>query len=89
MYQNAQPAVYWRDQLILWGPRVLLAILFLIATHFVAKAVQWAVARMVDRMPILKRDPGVGGASIGKELGRLAYWLVWLVGLIAALSRSG
>ena len=89
MYQNAQPAVYWRDQLMLWGPRVLLAILILIATHFVAKAVQWAVARMVDRMPILKRDPGVGGASIGKELGRLAYWLVWLVGLIAALRPLG
>ena len=89
MYQNAQPAVYWRDQLILWGPRVLLAILILIATHFVAKAVQWAVARMVDRMPILKRDPGIGGDSVGKELGRLAYWLVWLVGLIAALQPLG
>ena len=89
MYQNAQPAVYWRDQLMLWGPRVLLAILILIATHFVAKAVQWAVARLVDRMPILKRDPGVGGASIGKELGRLAYWIVWLFGLIAALQPLG
>jgi hypothetical protein len=89
MYQNAQPAAYWRDQLMLWGPRVLLAILILIATHFVAKAVQWAVARMVDKMPILKRDPGVGGASVGKELGRLAYWLVWLVGLIAALRPLG
>ena len=44
MYENAQPAVYWRDQLMLWGPRVLLAILILVATHFVAKAVQWAVA---------------------------------------------
>ena len=89
MYQNAQPAAYWRDQLMLWGPRVLLAILILIATHFIAKAVQWAVARMVDKMPILKRDPGVGGASIGKELGRLAYWLIWLVGLIAALQPLG
>ncbi len=89
MYQNAQPAVYWRDQLMLWGPRVLLALLILVATHFVAKAVQWAVARMVDKMPILKRDPGVGGDSIGKELGRLAYWLIWLVGLIAALRPLG
>ena len=89
MYQNAQPAAYWRDQLMLWGPRVLLAILILVVTHFVAKAVQWAVARMVDKMPILKRDPGVGGDSIGKELGRLAYWLVWLVGLIAALRPLG
>ena len=89
MYQNTQPAAYWRDQLMLWGPRVLLAILILVATHFIAKAVQWAIAKMVDKMPILKRDPGVGGDSVGKELGRLAYWLVWLVGLIAALQPLG
>ena len=89
MYQNTQPAAYWRDQLMLWGPRVLLAIVILVATHFIAKAVQWAVAKLVDKMPILKRDPGVGGDSVGKELGRLAYWIVWLVGLIAALQPLG
>ena len=89
MYQNTQPAAYWRDQLMLWGPRLLLAIVILVATHFIAKAVQWAVAKLVDKMPILKRDPGVGGDSVGKELGRLAYWIVWLVGLIAALQPLG
>ena len=89
MYQNTQPAAYWREQLMSWGPRVLLAILILVATHFIAKAVQWAVAKLVDKMPILKRDPGVGGDSVGKELGRLAYWLIWLVGLIAALQPLG
>ena len=40
-------------------------------------------------MPVLKRHPGVGGDSVGTELGRLAYWLVWLVGLIAALQPLG
>ncbi|WP_265571379.1 mechanosensitive ion channel [Sphingomicrobium nitratireducens] len=89
MYQSETPAAYWRDQLIEWGPKVLFAILILIATHFIAKAAQWAVSRLIDKMPVLKRDPGVGGASIGKELGRLAYWLVWLVGLIAALQPLG
>ncbi len=89
MYQDTQPAVYWRQQLVEWGPRVLLAVLILVATHFIAKAVQWAIARMVDKMPILKRDPGTSGDSIGKELGRLGYWIVWLVGLIAALQPLG
>ena len=89
MYQTAEPAVYWQQQLVEWGPRVLFAILILVATHFIAKAVQWAVAKMVDRMPVLKRHPGVGGDSVGTELGRLAYWLVWLVGLIAALQPLG
>lgn len=89
MYQTEAPAAYWRDQLIQWGPRVVFAILILVATHFIAKAVQWAVAKMIDRMPVLKRHPQAGTDSVGTELGRLAYWLVWLVGLIAALQPLG
>src|SRR3990170_7022391 len=89
MYRTDAPAAYWRDQLILWGPRVLFALLILIVTHFVAKAVQWAVRKGIDRMPVLKRHPREGGDSIGTEIGRLAYWLVWLVGLIAALQPLG
>jgi len=89
MYQTETPAVYWRDQAISWGPKVIFAILILVATHFVAKAVQWGVARGVDKMPVLKRHPQAGGESIGTELGRLVYWLVWLVGLIAALQPLG
>jgi hypothetical protein len=89
MYRSEAPAAYWRDQLFLWGPRVLFAILILIVTHFVAKGVQWGVARGIDRMPVLKRHPREGGESVGTELGRLAYWLVWLVGLVAALQPLG
>ena len=89
MYQTDAPAAYWQNQLIEWGPRVLFAILILVVTHFVAKAVQWGVAKGIDRMPVLKRHPQAGGESIGTELGRLAYWLVWLVGLIAALQPLG
>ena len=89
MYQNTEPARYWQQQLVEWGPKVLFAILILVITHFVAKAVQWGIAKLIDRVPVLKRHPGVGGDSIGTELGRLAYWLVWLVGLIAALQPLG
>jgi hypothetical protein len=89
MYRSDAPAAYWRDQLFLWGPRVLFAILILIVTHFVAKGVQWGIARGVDRMPVLKRHREAGVESIGTELGRLAYWLVWLVGLVAALQPLG
>jgi len=89
MYQTTEPARYWQDQLILWGPKILLALLILVVTHFVAKAIQWGVSRLIDRMPVLKRHPGTGGDSIGTELGRLAYWLVWLLGLIAALQPLG
>src|SRR6478609_5297154 len=89
MYQTQPPAHYWQQQLVEWGPKVLFAVLILVATHFIAKAVQWTLAKLVNRMPVLKRHPGVGGDSVGTELGRLAYWLVWLVGLIAALAPLG
>src|SRR3990170_8823351 len=89
MYQSAEPTAYWRDQMIQWGPRVVFAILILVATHFIAKLVQWGVTKLIDRMPVLKRHPEAGGQSIGVELGRLAYWLIWLVGLIAALQPLG
>jgi len=89
MYRTDPPAAYWRDQMIQWGPRVLFAILILVATHFIAKAVQWGVAKTIDRMPVLKRHPVSGGESVGTELGRLAYWLIWLVGLVAALQPLG
>ena len=89
MYQTTEPAQYWQQQLVEWGPKVLFAILILVVTHFVAKAVQWAISKLIDRVPVLKRHPGVGGDSVGTELGRLAYWLVWLVGLIAALQPLG
>lgn len=89
MYSNDTPAAYWQEQLIIWGPKILIAIVILIVTHFLAKAVQWGIAKMVDKIPVLKRDPDVGGDSVGKELGRLGYWLVWLVGLIVALQPLG
>ena len=89
MYQTQPPAAYWQTQLVEWGPRVLFALLILVVTHFVAKAVQWGVAKMIDKVPILKRDPKTGGDSVGKELGRLCYWIVWLVGLIVALQPLG
>jgi len=89
MYENTTPAAYWQNQLYEWGPRVLLAILILIVTHFVAKAVQWGLAKIINRVPLLKRDPHTSEQRIGKEVGRLGYWLVWLVGLIAALQPLG
>jgi hypothetical protein len=89
MYQTEPRAAYWRDQIFEWGPRVIFAILILVATHFIAKAVQWGVARLIHRSPVLKRHPQAGTESVGTELGRLAYWLVWLVGLIAALQPLG
>ncbi|WP_343345775.1 mechanosensitive ion channel [Sphingomicrobium sp. XHP0239] len=88
MYRDDVPA-YWQEQLLEWGPRLLFALLILIATHFIAKAVEWGIAKAVKKVPALQKDPDLDGSSIGKELGRIGYWLVWLVGLVAALQPLG
>ena len=83
MYQTQPPAQYWQSQLVEWGPKVLFAVLILVVTHFVAKAVQWAISKLVDRLPVLKRHPGVVGLAVG--VGRsvaslfpafLIYWII-------------
>ena len=77
-----------QDILIDWAPRVAVAIVILILAHFLAKAAQWGLARLIDRMPGAKQHNA--GAepreTVGYQLGQLAYWLVLLVGLIAALT---
>jgi hypothetical protein len=73
-----------------WGLKILAAIAILVLTHFVAKAVQWGIAKLVDRIPALKRHWNTSpDHTIGHQLGVLAYWLVWLVGLLVALQPLG
>jgi len=91
-YENQQAFLNWLTE---WGPRILLAALILIVAHFAAKAVKWAIAKGVDRIPFLSRrdGAGVGGAKpaadIGERVGEVGYWLVWLLGLMAALAQLG
>lgn len=91
-YENQQAFLNWLTE---WGPRILLAALILIVAHFAAKAVKWAIAKGVDRIPFLSRRDGVGGggskpaADIGERVGEVGYWLVWLLGLMAALAQLG
>ncbi len=91
-YGNQQAFFGWLAE---WGPRILLAVLILIVAHFAAKAVKWAIAKGVDRIPFLSRRDGAGmGGSkpsndIGERIGEVGYWLVWLLGLMAALAQLG
>ncbi|HVZ99528.1 MAG TPA: mechanosensitive ion channel [Caulobacterales bacterium] len=80
-----------QDQLLIAGRNVAIAIIILVIAHFAAKAVKWAVAKAVDRIPFFPRREQVAGLStqpptrIGERVGDVAYWLVWLLGLMAAL----
>jgi hypothetical protein len=88
--ENQQAFIDW---ITIWGPRILLAILIVIVAHFAAKAVKWAIAKGVDRVPFLSRRDSAAGAKptvdIGERIGEVGYWLVWLLGLMAALAQLG
>ena len=71
-----------------WGPRVLGAVAVLVLAWLVARGVQWALGKAIDKIPGAAthnagRPPK---ETIGRQLGSLGYWLVLLIGVIAAVS---
>jgi hypothetical protein len=83
-------SAYWQAQLMNWGPKVLIAILILVATWVVARAVKWVLQRAIDRIPALKKHiTGGPGETVGHQLGTIASLIIWLVGIMAALQFLG
>lgn len=77
---------YWQAQLMTWGPKVLIAILILIATWVVARAVKWIIQKAIDRTPALRKHmTGAPEETVGHQLGTIAKLIIWLVGIMAAL----
>src|SRR5919107_5736037 len=89
MYQVDQGA-YWQAQTMYWGPKVLIAVLILVATWLVARAVKWMLQKAISRTPALqKHTPGNQHETIGHQLGTVAKLIIWLVGIMAALQFLG
>jgi hypothetical protein len=83
-------SAYWQAQLMHWGPKVLIALLILIATWLVARAVKWVLQRAIDRTPLLQKHvTGAPGETVGHQLGTIAKLIIWLVGIMAAVSFLG
>lgn len=77
---------YFQDQAYEWGPRILGAILILIVAWIVARAAKWAIAKLVDRVPALRRHYDQRpGTTLGEMLGEVAFWLILLIGIVLAL----
>ncbi|VCU71416.1 hypothetical protein PIGHUM_03500 [Pigmentiphaga humi] len=89
MFETTPQMAYMRDQLVGWGPRILLAIVILVATYFIARALRWGVVRIVGAIPFFARGAGRSGEALTSSLGALVYWLIWLVGLLAAMQPLG
>lgn len=86
-----EPANYefvgWETALNVWGPRVLGAIVILVAAFFIGKAIKWALAKGIDQLPGTARanEGHEAKHTVGARLGEVGFWLVLLVGLVAAL----
>jgi hypothetical protein len=83
-------SAYWQAQMMNWGPRVLIAILIIIATWLIARAVKWVLQKAIDRSPALKKHvSGTPEETVGHQLGTIAKLIIWLVGIMAALRFLG
>jgi len=83
-------SAYWQAQLMLWGPKIVIAILILIATWAVARAVKWILQKAIDRTPALRKHvTGGPKETVGHQLGTIAKLIIWLVGITAALQFLG
>ena len=79
-------SAYWQAQLMNWGPKILIAILILVATWIVARAVKWVIQKAIDRTPALRKHvSGAPEETVGHQLGTIAKLIIWLVGIMAAL----
>jgi hypothetical protein len=90
MYEVGRTNTYWQGQLMYWGPKVLIAILILVATWIVARVVKWAFQKAIDRIPALQKHvTGGPKETVGHQLGTIAKLIIWLVGIMAALNYLG
>lgn len=79
-------AAYWQGEFMFWLPRIVGAIAILVIAWLLARAAKWAIAKVVDRVPALRRhyeaDPG---RTLGSLIGEIAFWLIILFGIMLAL----
>src|SRR4051794_4484658 len=86
MYQTNGDGVYWRTEFMEWLPRILGAIAILVVAWILARAAKWAIAKMVDRVPALRKHyESEPGTTLGSLIGDIAFWLILLMGIMIAL----
>jgi hypothetical protein len=88
--RNDPQVVYWQDQAQVWLPRILGAIAILVIAYILARAAKWAIAKIVDRVPALKKHyEAEPGKTLGSLIGDIAFWLILLIGIMLALQPLG
>jgi hypothetical protein len=87
MYRNdAGEGDYWQAQLMYWGPKILAAIAILVIAWLLARAAKWAIAKVVDRVPALRKHyEAEPGKTLGSLIGDIVFWLIILIGIMLAV----
>jgi len=86
MYQTDGDGAYFKAELMEWGPRILGAIGILVVAWLLARAAKWAIAKVVDRVPALRKHyEAEPGKTLGSLIGDIAFWLILLIGIMIAL----
>ena len=87
MYRNDYEFIGWDALLYEWAPKVIGALIILLAAWFIGKAAKWALAKGINRIPGASRASTSENPkhSIGASLGDVAFWLILLFGVVAAL----
>ena len=88
MYQS-NTNEYLRAEAIEWGPRILFALLIILATWAIARAAKWGLRKVFDKTPALKRHRDTGTQSMAEQIGTIVKLIIWLVGIVAALGVLG
>jgi hypothetical protein len=71
-----------------WLPRLAVAAIILVAAWLIAGIARSLLAKGIDRVPLATRHNQArpNDTTLGANLGQVAYWLVLLFGIIAALN---
>ena len=83
MYDSS---AYWQAQMMNWGPKILIAILILIATYIVARAVKWIIQKAIEQThptfvsteelePSHHLEPGEGKRNVGVGDVAASQWI--------------
>jgi len=90
MYNSDPQGVYWQGQLEHWLPRILGALAILVIAYIIARVARWAIGKVVDRVPALKRHyEAEPGKTLGSLIGDVVFWLILLIGIMLALQPLG
>src|SRR3712207_1556615 len=90
MYRTDRGMVRFQSEAAEWAPRILGAIAILVIAYILARVAKWAIEKVVDRVPALKRHyEAEPGKTLGSLIGDIVFWLILLVGIMLALQPLG